>query len=299
MTAASVIIAVKNAGAHLGAQLEAIGRQELDRPWEVIVVDNGSSDGSGELARSFATRLPGLRVLEATDGVGAAYARNRGAEEATGDSLLFLDADDVVGDGFLGAMVAALAGAPLACARMEYRRLNPDWVLAFRDGTTQTASIPDDGFLPHCSGSCLGIRRSLFDGLEGFDRASGWEDMDFSWRAQLSGAAPVFVPDAVLHYRFRTDVRSTLRQGLWYGESSARITLLWRDHLEPAPAAARARSWADAVRALAPLRSRADLCRVAWELGWRAGRLAARLRLARSPEIAAGRAARAALPSRR
>ena len=92
------VIDVRNGAAELGQQLEALASQEFDRTWEVVIVDNGSTDSSAQLALSFAGRLP-VRVVDASDKPGRSHALNRGVDEARGLNLVFLDADDEIASG--------------------------------------------------------------------------------------------------------------------------------------------------------------------------------------------------------
>lgn len=85
----SVIIPVRNTERYLRQAIESALAQTL-RPFEVLVVDDGSTDASLDVARSFGD---GVRVLEGTQG-GIGATRNSGVERASGDFLAFLDADD-------------------------------------------------------------------------------------------------------------------------------------------------------------------------------------------------------------
>src|SRR5262245_44074787 len=100
----SIIIPCYNSQSTLGAQLAALARQQTRYSWEAIVADNGSNDGTSELAKSFHDRIPRFRVIDASATRGAAYARNAGARVAAGSALLFCDADDVMADGYVESM---------------------------------------------------------------------------------------------------------------------------------------------------------------------------------------------------
>lgn len=99
----SVVIPVRNGVRYLGEAIESVLAQERVRV-EVIVVDNGSSDGSRALAESFGAPV---RVIEETR-PGAAHARNAGVRVASGEYLAFLDADDVWTPGKLERQLAEL-----------------------------------------------------------------------------------------------------------------------------------------------------------------------------------------------
>jgi glycosyltransferase involved in cell wall biosynthesis len=105
--AVSVVIPAYNAEPFLSEAIESVLTQAID-VLEVIVVDDGSQDGTAAVARSFG---PPVRVIE-QENRGIGPARNAGVHAATGDLLAFLDADDAWTDGALMARVQALAEHP-------------------------------------------------------------------------------------------------------------------------------------------------------------------------------------------
>jgi len=110
----SVIIPALNEAAGVGATLASVARQP--GPWEVIVVDGGSTDGTTKAAQG---ALAEVRVI--TGERGRARQMNAGAEAASGDALLFLHADTHLTDGALDAVRAALAaGAVAGCFRTTF-----------------------------------------------------------------------------------------------------------------------------------------------------------------------------------
>jgi glycosyltransferase involved in cell wall biosynthesis len=102
----SIIIPAHNEEALLGATLEALGTAaaDLEDPSEIIVVDDGSTDRTAEIARAHGARVVWVDVRQ------IAGARNAGAREAAGTWLIFVDADTVVPSRILRAAVAALRG---------------------------------------------------------------------------------------------------------------------------------------------------------------------------------------------
>jgi glycosyltransferase involved in cell wall biosynthesis len=194
----------------------ALAQQAFDGGFEVLVSDNGSTDGSIAVAHEFDDRLH-LRVLNASEQRGQTYARNVGAAASSGDSLVFLDQDDVIGPGYLSAMVGALGEHELVAARVDTERLNEGWVASTRE-LAQSTRLPQ-ATLPWAYGCALGIRRALFEQLGGFDTGLyvAAEDVDLCWRAAKLGVELAFVSDAVLSYRFPDTYRGLFRQGRRYG----------------------------------------------------------------------------------
>src|SRR5205807_9629623 len=125
---ASVILCVRNGASTIGDQLAALARQTCPDPWEVVVVDNGSSDGTAGVVQQWRDRLPGLRIVSANQGVGLAYARNVGSHAASGRILAFCDADDVADPGWLAGLIAGAGEADIVGGRLDLELLNDDLV---------------------------------------------------------------------------------------------------------------------------------------------------------------------------
>jgi glycosyltransferase involved in cell wall biosynthesis len=88
-----VVIPTFNSVKTLGEQLAALARQDGASRVGVVISDNGSTDGTQALAKTFKPQLPGLIVVDSSAVRGAAHARNVGAQAATGEAFLFCDAD--------------------------------------------------------------------------------------------------------------------------------------------------------------------------------------------------------------
>lgn len=121
----SVVIPAYNAAGTIGAQLAALAGETSERSFEVLVVDNNSSDARAEVVAAHAGTVPGLRVVTAKERAGAAHARNAGVREARGNLLLFCDADDEVHAAWLDEMADALATADMVGGAIEMDQLNP------------------------------------------------------------------------------------------------------------------------------------------------------------------------------
>lgn len=243
----SVVIACFNAAATLREQLEALVDQTSVEPWELIIADNGSTDRTLEVVEEFRGRIAHLRVVAASDRRGASHARNVGVAAARGSLVAFCDADDVVSAGWVSAIERALAQNDLVASRFDGDRLNSRETLEVRqcpqqDGLMSFRYAP---FLPFAGACGLGVRRSLFEALEGFDeQLLNGEDIDFCWRAQLGGAELRFVPDAVVHIRLRSEPRELYRQTVNYGLWTVPLYQRYQVHGMPRiPWHRGARSW--------------------------------------------------------
>ena len=222
----SVIIPCLNVARLLPVQLEALSRQKTERSWEVIIADNGSIDQTREIARSFAPKLPSIRIVDVPQ-KGRQHACNGGARAAEGELLVFVDGDDEVGEGFLRAMGRRLEECNLVGGRLEHKRLNPQSPGRF--GMVQNQGLmPGPGFLPFVMGACMGVRREAFEKVGGFSEHMDFcEDVDLSWKIQQSGFDVCFEPEAVVHYRQRDTLSDMYRQHRNYGTATA---LLFRDY---------------------------------------------------------------------
>jgi GT2 family glycosyltransferase len=258
----SVVIPARNAVETIGDQLAALGRQTFPGPWELVVVDNGSTDGTGDLASSAAgAALPCVRVVTANERSGVSYARNVGVRAAAAPLIAICDADDVVEPGWLEAIVSGLGEADLVGGRVDVDRLNgpqdrgADEGRPPRDGITK---VP--GFFPYVVGCNLGMRREAWDTVGGFDEhlVGGGDDVDFSWRAQLAGLRLGFAPDAVVAVRYRRGLGALARQHFSYTLAWVALYRRYRSHgLEPRHPGRAALGWARlALRSWWVLRSR-------------------------------------------
>jgi GT2 family glycosyltransferase len=197
-TQLSVVIVTYRHGEAVRPALDALAA-ELREDDELIVVDNASGDETLEV---IAAAAPGARVIESASNDGFPAACNRGAEEASGELLVFLNPDAVVARGWRDAIVAPLADgsgwtAWQALVTAERGRLvntrggivhftGIAWAGGAGEPVDETGPYPEPGF---CSGACLAIRRDEFVRLGGFaaDFFLYHEDVDLSLRVRLAG----------------------------------------------------------------------------------------------------------------
>lgn len=277
----SVVLACRNAENYLARQLEALADQSCSAGWEVVVSDNGSTDRSLSIVEEFRLRFPRMVVIDSSSHVGPGAARNAGVRAAQGERLVFCDADDEVGPGWLAAMSNALKHNGLVAARLDHELLNEPWSWPARNPQPGLL-VTDPPFLPYTFAAALGVSRSVHDSIGGFDESfhEAGEDRDYCYRAQLAGTPLILVPDAVVHYRHRGSALAMYRQARAYGRAHVR---LYRDYrhlgLGRPPLSRALISWAvTPVKLLLALSSRHRLATWMARLGWRVGRLQASIR---------------------
>ena len=240
----SVVVPVFDKIEYTEQCLRSLAANTGDAPsWEVIVVDNGSSDGTPETLARIAAEEPRLRVWRNETNLGFARACNQGARLARGRIVLFLNNDTEVHRGWLAPLVEELDAHPetgIVGARLLYA-----------DGTIQHAGVAigrdqipfhvhcrkaaDDPLVlerrtfPIVTGACLAartdefLRRGLFD--EVF--VNGHEDIDLCLRFGRAGRAVVYRPDSVVtHHEMVSDGRLNHRE-----RNLMRTTARWRDAL--------------------------------------------------------------------
>jgi GT2 family glycosyltransferase len=273
--AISVVIPVLDGAATLGEQLQALAGQTYQGPWEVVVADNGSSDGTVELVRAWSRRLPCLRLVDASDRVGTNHARNAGTAAARAPLLAYCDADDVAAPGWLAAMVAALGRDHLVGGRLDDELLNDPVCRAWRTKPAPPGLPRAMRFLPYATSANLGIRAEVLAALGGWDEGfqRGGTEVELCWRAQLAGYRLGFAPDAVMGYRYRSTRRAFAYQLYRYGRGEAQLYRAFRGQGMRRPSLARAGgTWAwillhvpDLLRS--PQRQGCWLRRAAFRLG--------------------------------
>jgi GT2 family glycosyltransferase len=217
-------------------------------------------------------------VVHALDRAGTPYARNVGVSKARGSSILFIDHDDVAGEGYVAAMGEALRRHEFVCGRWDVERLNPEWTTALRPPAQVDGPMTYNyGFLPYAAGGTLGIKRTLFESVGGLDESSpvGADCTDLCFRVQLETKAElVYVPEAVIHYRYRHSLREMFAQARRYGRSEVGMYKRYRSRgARGTPAREQLRHWQRVIRHLPRLRHRAGRAWWFTEFGNRIGRL--------------------------
>lgn len=190
---------VRNAIPYLDASIESILAQTLE-DFELLILNDGSTDGSGAVMRNWAQRDRRIRVFEGQRALGTANSGNFITAKATAPLVARMDADDVSHPDRLrreweviqGEADIAVVGTLSDGIDSRGRRVRP------RD---RWRLIGSSAFAPFPHGSCM-FRRALFDQLGGYREAcEPWEDQDLYWRMAERGRV-VVLPDALYSYRY-------------------------------------------------------------------------------------------------
>jgi glycosyltransferase involved in cell wall biosynthesis len=233
----TVVVPARNEAATIRDQLEALAAQDWAGTWEVVVVDNGSTDDTAAVVAAFGREHPRVRLVPASARAGLNYARNTGIAMARGRAFALCDADDLVADGWVAAMGDALREHPIVTGSLELDRLNPRW-LADSRGRGDERGLPSfHEIFPTVHGNNMGMQRVVWEELGRFDEdvIIGSDDVEISMRAWRAGIPVTFVPEAMVHYRYRPEPRALWRQGRNYGRSRPLVTRRLREQGLPCP----------------------------------------------------------------
>lgn len=242
--ALSVVVPVLDMADSIGACLEALAGQALPSgQFEVIVVDNGSTDGTQDVVRRYPVRL--LHEPAA----GACNARNTGVRAATGAFVAFTDADCVPSRGWLRHLARACANDQLDVVAGPLAVLDPEQSLLSRYSATvgqydPARTLAHPAF-PYAVTGNVCIRRSVLEAVGLFNPAfPTFDAAEFFWRLRQQMPLRATVePRALVFYRTRSTLSAFLRQNYGYGQGTGRLMRRATDAHAPVHAGLTFRSW--------------------------------------------------------
>lgn len=220
----SVIVSVLDEAKHLPDLLDSLAAQEP--PFEVLIVDAGSRDGSQEIVRRYAAQDPRFHLIEVPGRRGT--SRNAGVERATGEYVAFIDGDCIANPFWLQRLREPagprniVAGRTVTFGYWAFERL-------------QRVELEHRGYdVSYPSANLLYPRRAFLD-VGGFDeRFITAEDIDLNYRAVEAGLSIRYARPAVVYHRARDSVTGFLRQAYWNGYGRKQLTLkhgaLWSQY---------------------------------------------------------------------
>lgn len=265
----SVVIPVLNGAETIDLQLRALRAQDFQGEYEVIVADNGSTDGTRDIVAEHVGPGSPVRLADASLKQSANFARNVGFQAARGEKILFCDADDEVVPGWITAMARGLDDGDAVGGALDFARLNPHL-----SQEPARSAVFWEGGTPFAVTACAGWRRAALEELGGFDDSwrSGSDDIEVALRAARLGHRVVEAPEALVHKRERPVSRALWKQYYRYGRSRARLI---KEHPEAerrsTRAAARQWSWLASQVLRGRIRDWTVLRRIAHNCGRLAG----------------------------
>ncbi|HLH52263.1 MAG TPA: glycosyltransferase [Verrucomicrobiae bacterium] len=249
--AVSIVIPVFNRLDMTQRCLRSIQTHSAEVDYEVIVVDNCSTDGTAEWVRQFGRDCDRVRLIQNPKNLGFARASNQGAEAARGRYVIFLNNDTEVLSGWLPPMISVVQQDPSVGA-VGCKLLFPDRtiqhagvVISVQAATghigpfhiyyKQPSDLPDANQLREynvCTGACLLLPKALIEELNGFDEEfwNGYEDVDLCLRVREKGLRVVYQPaTVVVHYESQSGAER-------FSKEQRNIDLLqkkWRQKVAP------------------------------------------------------------------
>ena len=204
----SIVIPAYNESTMLPLCLESVVNQDYIGKFEIIVVDNASSDDTPKIVKKFKS----VKLLKETK-IGVSYARAKGFEQAKGDIIASTDADTIVPRNWLSLIakdlndstVSGLVGAYELCNTNTFSKKFVQKMIPFFRAIDYLLGA-------HFAGANFVVRKQVYQKVGGFDHSfvTG-EDLDLSYRIRKAG----FKLKVTYHIRVKTSARR-LNEGFWY-----------------------------------------------------------------------------------
>jgi glycosyltransferase involved in cell wall biosynthesis len=205
----SLVISTRNRAEQLRRCLASLLRLDSAEPWELVIVDNGSSDHTGKVAEEFRQRfVRGVTVLQVPE-PGLGRARNHGWRAAHGEIVAFTDDDCYPDAAFVSAVVDAFAAEPtLGFLGGRIRLHDPtDYPITIQENP-RPIELPPRRFIPAglIQGANFALRRTALEAIGGFDPLFGagalfpCEDVDVVARASAAGWRGAYDPAPLVYH---------------------------------------------------------------------------------------------------
>ena len=228
MKSVSLIIPVYNRPDEIDELLQSLTIQ-TDKDFEVIVVEDGSEIASKEIVEKYKEKLNVSYFY--IDNSGPGQARNFGAKHAGGEYLIILDSDCIVPENYILSVRKELEANPvdafggpdkaLDSFTPVQKSINYSMTSFFTTGGIRGGGKKMDKFYPRSFN--MGIKRSVYESLNGFSKMRYGEDIDFSIRIYKEGYKVALFPSIYVFHKRRTDFRQFFKQV--YHSGAARINL--------------------------------------------------------------------------
>jgi len=210
---ASVILCTYNRVHLLERTLRSLACQTVTpEQFEIVVVDDGSTDGTAALCERAGRDLSNMRYVAVGKNLGLAAAGNRGLRSARGEVLLFIDDDCLALEDWVECLTSSLEQHPLAAGAIQSPVSNYIKLCHNISQFHPFMKRRPEGWTGSIAGANMGIRRLVLEELGGFDEKCKVPDMELMLRARLKGHRVRFAPRAVvIHDPDRTSLATVLK----------------------------------------------------------------------------------------
>jgi GT2 family glycosyltransferase len=245
---ASIVVVTRDNLPFLRLCLESV-LAGTDRPHELIVIDNGSSDGTPAYLERLAERNPNVRPIVNDSNRGFATACNEGASRASGEILVLLNDDTAVGHGWLERLVAHLDRAQVGMVGPTTNRTGNEaqidadyrtWAEHIRFAEERARRHAGDAFeIPTLTMFCVAMRRALYEEVGPLDErfeTGLLEDDDYSRRVRNAGHRLLCADDAFVHHFGETSFGKLVASGEYarvLEANRARFETKWKEPWRP------------------------------------------------------------------
>ncbi|MFB6089218.1 MAG: glycosyltransferase family 2 protein [Candidatus Aenigmatarchaeota archaeon] len=205
MVKTSVVVPVYNAQDEIGRTIDALLDQDFNDSYEIIPVNDGSSDGTREILEEYSEEHSKVKPVNQKN-QGPAAARNHGAREAKGEYILFTDSDCVPVKSWISEMTSSLEKNGVVGVQGRYECLNDDSTLARfvqYEVEERYERMEEEESIDFIGSYSAGYDREVFLEVSGFDedfrKASG-EDPELSYRLDKEGYRMIYNPNAIVKH---------------------------------------------------------------------------------------------------
>jgi len=206
----TIIIPAFNEGLAIKSTLQSLGPTAFKNKWDIIIVNDGSTDKTGEIARQFS-----VNVVD-QDNQGPAIARNEGVKRASGEIIVFTDSDCVTDTHFVEEMIRPFIGSSVVGVKGAYRtRQTGIWArFAQTEFMERYAKLSRSESIDFVDSYAAAFRKDVFLQVGGFDAhfpVANNEDVDLSYRIARLGHPMVFNPNAIVYHTHPNSMKAYLK----------------------------------------------------------------------------------------
>ncbi|MCF7918703.1 MAG: glycosyltransferase [Candidatus Cloacimonetes bacterium] len=236
----SIIVPVYNRADEISDFLQSFCEQSKKEDWEIIIVDDGSSDNLMEVFTAFQEKLPLKYFHQQNKGPGK--ARNLGMQEAAGNLFVFIDSDCTVPQNYIEILQNYLTEIEFdACGGPDTQRDDfPPFLKAVNYsmtsflGTGGTRGSKGKSIARYYPRSFnMGVKKHVYEKIGGMNDLRHGQDMEFSNRIYRAGYKVVFLPDLVVYHKRRTNLSRFYKQVFNWGVTRINLGMIDKQMLKP------------------------------------------------------------------